>query len=136
MKYYGTKNGKDYGFYLDKFENAIEISDEYWMNLLKEQNNGKIIIMYENSVIAVDYNEYSFVNGKWQKLSPVEVEIKKQEEQNKIRINEINEQLELLDKKRIRAIAEPSLMDEDTSWLEYYNKQVQKLREELKSITE
>ncbi|MBO6257693.1 hypothetical protein J6N69_06620 [bacterium] len=135
MKYYGTKNNKDYGFYLENFENAIKISDEHWTDLLKEQDNGKTIILYENSVIAVDSDEYSFINGKWQKLSPVEIEIKKQEELNKIRINEINKQLEVLDKKRIRAIAEPSLMDEDTSWLEYYNRQVQKLRDELKSIT-
>ena len=135
MKYYGTKNNKDYGFYLENFENAIKISDEHWTDLLKEQDNGKTIILYENSVIAVNPDEYSFINGKWQKLSPVEIEIKKQEELNKIRINEINKQLEVLDKKRIRAIAEPSLMDEDTSWLEYYNRQVQKLRDELKSIT-
>ena len=45
MKYYGTKNNKDYGFYLEKFENAIEISDEYWKELLEEQCKGKIIIL-------------------------------------------------------------------------------------------
>ena len=37
MKYYGTKNNKDYGFYLEKFDNSIEITDEYWNELLKEQ---------------------------------------------------------------------------------------------------
>ena len=31
MKYYGTKNNKDYGFYEKNFENAIEITDEYWL---------------------------------------------------------------------------------------------------------
>lgn len=134
MKYYGTKNNKDYGFYLENFENAIEISDEYWTKLLEEQDSGKMIILYENSVIAVDCNEYSFEDGKWKKLSSEEIKIKKQEEQKNIRINEINEELERLDKKRIRAIAEPSMMDDNTSWLEYYNKQIQELRNELKSI--
>ena len=56
MKYYGTKNNKDYGFYLDNFENAIEISDEYWKNLLIEQNNGKIIIC-ENKPIKTAFGE-------------------------------------------------------------------------------
>jgi len=37
MKYYGTKNNKDYGFYLENFDNAIEISDEYWSELLEAQ---------------------------------------------------------------------------------------------------
>ena len=58
MKYYGTKNNKDYGFYLENFENAIEITDEYWMSLLQQQNQGKIIIPYNNNVIAIDEKEY------------------------------------------------------------------------------
>ena len=45
MKYYGTKNNKDYGFYLENFDNAIEITDEYWLELLDRQNKGKIIII-------------------------------------------------------------------------------------------
>ena len=66
MKYYGTKNNKDYGFYLENFDNAIEITDEYWSELLEAQNNGKIIIPFENNVIAVNENEYSFENEKFE----------------------------------------------------------------------
>lgn len=135
MKYYGTKNNKDYGFYLENFDNAIELSDEYWSELLEAQNSGKIIILFENSVIAVNENEYSFENGKWKKLSDKEAGIKQLKIQNAIRENEILSELEELDKKRIRAIAEPSMKDEEQTWLEYYNLQISGLRNELAEIT-
>lgn len=135
MKYYGTKNNKDYGFYLENFDNAIEISDEYWNELLEAQNSGKIIILFENKVVAVNENEYSFENGKWTKLSDEEAGIKQLKIQNAIRANEILEKLVELDKKRIRAIAEPSLKDEEQTWLEYYNAQISGLRDELAEIT-
>lgn len=131
MKYYGTKNNQDYGFYEENFENALEITDEYWMQLLNEQSEGKRIIPFEGDVIAVDEGEYSQVNGVWTKLNEVEIQEKQLKIQNAIRAQEIQEELDNLDKKRIRALAEPSLMDSDTSWLEYYNKQVKTLREEL-----
>ena len=135
MKYYGTKNNKDYGFYLENFDNAIESSDEYWSELLEAQNSGKIIILFENSVIAVNENEYSFENGKWKKLSDKEAGIKQLKIQNAIRESEILSELEELDKKRIRAIAEPSMKDEEQTWLEYYNLQISGLRNELAEIT-
>ena len=135
MKYYGTKNNKDYGFYLEKFDNSIEITDEYWNKLLKEQALGKIIIPFENNVIAVNETEYSYENDIWIKLSNEEANTKQLKIQNAIRENEILLQLEELDKKRIRAIAEPSLKDENTTWLEYYNSQITELRKELTEIT-
>ena len=135
MKYYGTKNNKDYGFYLEKFDNSIEITDEYWNELLNAQNKGKVIIPFENNVIAIDEREYSYENDKWIKLSEEEVNIKQLKIQNAIRENEILSQLDELDKKRIRAIAEPSLKDEETTWLEYYNSQITELRKELSEIT-
>lgn len=135
MKYYGTKNNKDYGFYLENFENALEISDEYWRELLRKQSiEGKTIIPFENSVIAIDETEYSFENSKWRKLTDEEAQIKKIKQNNLMKIQEINQEIENLDKKRIRAIAEPSMKDENTSWLEYYNKQIQQLREELNKL--
>lgn len=135
MKYYGTKNNKDYGFYLEKFDNAIEISDKYWNELLNAQNKGKIIIPFENNVIAVNETEYSFENNQWIKLSEAEAKVKQLKIQNAIRENEILIKLDELDKKRIRAIAEPSLKDENITWLEYYNSQIAELRKELAEIT-
>lgn len=134
MKYYGTKNNQDYGFYEEKFDNAIEISDEYWIQLLNQQTEGKRIISFEGNVIAVDENEYEFANGIWTKLSELEAKDKQLKIQNAIRIQEIQNELDQLDKKRIRAIAEPSMMDADTSWLEYYNKQIKILRNELEEL--
>lgn len=135
MKYYGTKNNKDYGFYEENFENSIEITDEYWMELLSEQNNGKIIILYKNNVIAVDDSEYSFDNGEWQKLTKSKAKTKQLSIQNEIQANEILQELDILDRKRIRAIAEPTLKDENITWLEYYNSEISALREELASIS-
>lgn len=135
MKYYGTKNNNDYGFYQENFENAIEITDEYWLELLNLQSEGKRIIPYNNTVIAVDENEYIQENGKWKKLSTEEAKVKQLNIQNAIKKKEIQAQLDELDKKRIRALAEPSLKDEETTWLEYYNSQITTLRNELTALS-
>ena len=134
MKYYGTKNNKDYGFYEENFENAIEITDEYWIELLNQQSYGKRIIHCDGQVLAVDETEYTQENGVWKKLSQEEAETKQLSIQNAIRKQEIQIQLDELDKKRIRALAEPALKDEDTTWLEYYNSQITSLRNELNEI--
>lgn len=135
MKYYGTKNNKDYGFYKENFENAIEITDEYWCLLLNEQNLGKMIIPFNNSVIAVDEDEYSFENNVWEKLTDDEVQKKKTAKQNSAKKAELEAQLEELDKKRIRAVAEPSEKEDGISWLEYYNSIAENLRTELSKIS-
>lgn len=136
MKYYGTKNNKDYGFYEENFDNAIEITDEYWFELLSLQNEGKRIIPYNNNVLAIDENEYTQEDGVWKKLSAEEAKVKQLNIQNEIRKEEIKTEMEELDKKRIRALAEPSLKDEETTWLEYHNTQITALRDELTSISQ
>ena len=82
MKYYGTKNNKDFGFYEENFKNAVEITDEYWQELLTKQCNGKMIILYENKVLAVNESEYTNVNGVWKKLSSEEARTKQLNIQN------------------------------------------------------
>lgn len=49
---------------------------------------------------------------------------------------EIEQKLSELDTKRVRAICEPSVKDETTgeTWLDYYNSQVQVLRDELNTL--
>lgn len=136
MKYYGTKNNKDYGFYDEQFENSIEITDEYWTELLDAQCEGKIIIPYENTVKAVFENEYSFIDNNWVKLSGDEAKAKQLTIQNAIRLDEIQAELDELDIKRIRAIAEPSLKDEETTWLEYYNTKISELRNEYSELSQ
>ncbi len=53
----------------------------------------------------------------------------KEEQQKKIQL-----QLDELDKKRIRAICEPSMKTETQSWLEYYNQQVLELRQVMAKL--
>jgi len=52
------------------------------------------------------------------------------------KINNLELQISELDRKRIRAICEPSVKDESTgqTWLEYYTLQVQTLRTELLAL--
>lgn len=50
------------------------------------------------------------------------------------RIEEIKEALNELDKKRIRAMCEPSEYAKGVSWLEYYNEQARELRAELQEL--
>ena len=55
MKYYGTKDGINYGFHLQQFDGAKEISDDEWKRLLNEQANGKKICLGDDgNVIAVE----------------------------------------------------------------------------------
>ena len=57
-----------------------------------------------------------------------------QRRQNQIRIEDIKYELEELDRKRIRAICEPSDKEPGLSWLEFYNQQIAELREELDNL--
>ena len=136
MKYFGTKNNKDYGFYETNFENAIPITDEYWVELLNEQTLGKRIIPYNENVIAVDENNYEFINGTWKKLTEKEAQAQQLKIQNAIKVKELQVQMAELDIKRIRALAEPSLKDEETTWLEFYTNKISELRKELDKISD
>lgn len=52
------------------------------------------------------------------------------------KINDLQFQISELDRKRIRAMCEPSVKDEITgqTWLEYYNLQVQELRIQINEL--
>ena len=54
-----------------------------------------------------------------------------QTEENENKKLEIQKQLDDIDKKRIRAVCEPSMKTETQSWLDYYNEEIKKLRELL-----
>jgi|GEM_PF-1032897 len=137
MKYYGTKNNRDYGFYEENFESAIEITDEYWSNLLDSQNEGKRIILFQNSVIAIDENEYEQTDGVWTKLSDEESSKKRLKAENAVKVFEIQSEIDELDKKRIRALCEPELKDSEAgiTWLDYYNSQILELRNRIKELS-
>ena len=80
----------------------------------QNHNNGYIIEEAGNSLNALGYTQEEL------------------DEQEQKRNNaDIKNQLEILDKKRIRAVCEPSMKTENQSWLEYYNQEIQILRAKL-----
>ena len=93
-------------------EVSKELHDDYDTNPDKYMWNG------EEVVINPDYEEI--------------IARKERERQRQLLLEQIDE----LDKKRIRAVCEPSIKDETTgeTWLDYYNSEIQKLREQLKNL--
>lgn len=81
-----------------------------------------------------EYREYLEGKRIWQNgklvLNPNYAEEQAAKERA-ARIEEIKEALNELDKKRIRAMCEPSEYAKGVSWLEYYNQQARELRAEL-----
>lgn len=105
----------------------------------------------ENKLLSwceMPYSNYEYVNIDYSTFDPIEYIIVNnqlikdltnpvyiQEQKNK-KIFEIKQELSELDTKRIRAIAEPSLKNEETgeTWLEYYNSEILDLRNELEGL--
>lgn len=55
MKYFGTKNNQDYGFYLKSFEGAVEVEDAVWEALIEQCLSGKEIMPDANGYpVAVE----------------------------------------------------------------------------------
>ncbi len=81
-----------------------------------------------------EYQEYLEGKRIWQLgklvINP-DYEAEQAEKERIAHIKEIKTQLDELDKKRIRAMCEPSEYAKGVSWLEYYNQQAQSLRAEL-----
>ena len=79
--------------------------------------------------------DFEFKNGCWTRLSENESKSRQLTIQNAVRSEEIMRELDALDRKRVRAIAEPALKDENITWLEFYNSKISELRQELASIS-
>lgn len=58
------------------------------------------------------------------------------EQEKNAKTADLNAQIEAIDKKRIRAIAEPAVKDEVSgqTWLEFYNGQIQVLRQQIQEL--
>lgn len=139
MKYYGTKNNLNYGFYSEPFEGAIELSEETWKILQVEQSLGKKIVSDNKSVFSTDEPDKFYINddGKWTQRTNAQFNTLIEERNKEQEIKTIKKQIEDLDKKRIRAICEPSIKDEITgeTWLDFYNTQIIELRNKLTTLT-
>ena len=84
-----------------------------------------------NALYALEANEI-IVNGEPQ-VDP-DYETKLAEIQKQLRMEELKAQIEELDKKRIRAVCEPSMKTENQSWLEYYNEKIVELRQVMAEL--
>ena len=94
--------------------------------------NNMEIIETEECIYALENNEV-LLNGE---ITVSETKVLEQQRQDEI--SEIMHTLDSLDKKRIRAICEPEVKDTETgeTWLEYYNSQIQGLRDRLQELQE
>ena len=92
----------------------VEVTEE----LYNDYEQGKYI--YSNDEIVL--------NPQWEAIQL--------QKQNQEQINNLKQQIEELDKKRIRAICEPSIKDTTTgeTWLEYYNSQIETIREQIQTL--
>jgi hypothetical protein len=89
--------------------------------------------------VEIDYStfdpeKYHVINGVLTDISATsEYLAQKEERENEILRVDLLGQVDELDKKRIRAIAEPQLKDavKGQTWLEYYTLQIQELRTQI-----
>ncbi len=81
-----------------------------------------------------DKDKFKIQDGALTDISNTEGYIAaKIEKENAAKKIELQSQIDELDKKRIRAIAEPALKDPQSgqTWLEYYTQQIQELRAQM-----
>lgn len=125
----------------------IEISKERHKNMYIEIKDDKLLSWCEKpyfnyQYVDIDYaafdpEKYSVVDGVLVDVSQTE-EYKSKialEEKEKT-LMELSIQMEGLDKKRIRAIAEPALKDAQNgqTWLEYYTEQIMAIRVQIAGL--
>ncbi len=85
----------------------------------------------EDAIYALEANEIikdnmPVINSNYEnEVAQFEKNLKKEQ---------LKYQLEELDKKRVRAICEPSMRTETQSWLEYYNEQVLQIRQVMANL--
>lgn len=116
MKYYDIASK---GFYEQNLQDRIEITDEYWQQLLNQQTHGGKIQAQDGQVVCVMPSEEEIVTG-----------VKEAQKSS------IQKQIKELDLKRIRALAEGGIKDESLgqTWLEYYTNQIVALRAEIANL--
>lgn len=139
MKYYGTKDNLNYGFYKEEFDGAIPVSENEWLSLINDQCIGKRIVSDNISVFTTDIPDKYYIdeNGLWQIRNDEELKNLNEAKEKEQKINELKKELSDLDTKRIRAICEPCIKNEETgeTWLDYYNLQIISLRSQLSELT-
>lgn len=76
------------------------------------------------------------LNDDYTELTNNEISVYDEQKQNESTKAELQAQINELDLKRIRAIAEPSLKDTESgqTWLEYYTEQIVVLRSQISNL--
>lgn len=82
-------------------------------------------------LIKENPDNYKIQNNEIIEKTKEEIEKENKENEKQLKISKIKKELYELDIKRIRAISEPSLKNEEMSWLEFYNSEIKALRDEL-----
>jgi len=85
----------------------------------------------EAALFALEDNEI-LVNGEV-KINP-DYENQQKEIEKTLKLEDLKQQLDELDKKRIRAVCEPSMKTPNQSWLEYYNEQIAQIRQVMAEL--
>ena len=115
----------DRGQFIEQYQGI----DDYRIEILRDEQGKevKIFALKPNEIIE---NGEAIINTNY------EQEVEKMQLQ--YQIQELNESIAKLDLKRIRAICEPSLKNEETdeTWLDYYNSQIQEKRLQIQELTE
>ena len=93
------------------------------------ENQKMDFIVQYNHNLGYEIEETNDALEAWGKTPE---EIKEEEKQQKKQ--ELQIQIEELDKKRIRAVCEPSMKTPTQSWLEFYNEQVVELRQVMAEL--
>lgn len=107
-------------------------------NILKEWANWE----FESSTyVELDYEEfcqnqdkYQVIDGNLCDISETSEYLSRKAQEEKVEKEaELIAQIDTLDIKRIRAIAEPEIKDEETgeTWVDYYTKIIQEIREQI-----
>jgi len=103
--------------------------DDYRIEILKDEQGKevKIFALKPNEIIE---NGEAIINPNY------EQEVEKMQLQ--YQVQELNESIAELDLKRIRAICEPEIKNNETgeTWLEYYNSQIITLRGQIQELQE
>lgn len=102
--------------------------------LLIANNTNALISLGEVKELPADYEQGKYiVENNELVLNHVWEEEQKQKDKQR-KIIKLEQQMETIDKKRIRAVCENEQKDETTTWLEYYNSIIRDLREQLTKL--
>ena len=117
-------------------------SEENRINFIVKHNheNGLKIAETPTGIYALEKYEIMGIdeNGNYAPIKNPNYEKELELENLQDQAKELEEELDALDLKRIRAVCEPSVKDETTgeTWLDYYNAQIQEIRTQIQTIQE